>query len=60
VIAAQLFRRGLSGTEVQIAEHHTRPLGDELFRDRIPETLRTTRDDGGLSGQQRHLITPLG
>ena len=60
LVASELLRRGLCGTEVQIAEHHARALGDELFRDRVPEALRASCDDGGLTGQQRHLITPLG
>jgi hypothetical protein len=49
--------RRLGRTEVQIAQHHARALGDELLRDGKSQALRTARDDGGLTGQQRHLIT---
>ncbi len=51
-VAAELFGRRLGRTEVQIAQHHARTLGDEPLRDGESQALRTARDDGGLTGQQ--------
>src|ERR1700687_5834452 len=54
---AEALRRSLGGLEVQIAENHFGPLGDEALRNGETQPLCTAGNDRCLAGQQRHLIT---
>ena len=54
LVAAQLGGRFLRRLEIHVAEHHPGALGDEALGDGKAQTLRSTRDDCGLTAQQRH------
>src|SRR5277367_3545698 len=59
VVAAELRNRGFGCLEIHVAEHDPRALADEALRDGETQSLCTTGDNCGLTGQQRHTITVL-